>query len=233
MKNSRQILSVFVLFFSSQCFSTETNTDLQTKIIVFLETYKAEIADKGYRSKYEMGNIDPRLVARKCSKALELSFNRKPIEQSNVTILAQCSDHKPWKLYVSIQFDIYGRIITAAETIPKGALITRPMLVEKDQIVNEGRHIGFSSTKKVIGKIAKRTIRSNMVISANQLKAPSLIKRGDRVIITAANSAISVSMNGTALMDGKLGQQISIRNTDSKRTIRGRVTDRGRVLVAL
>jgi len=107
------------------------------------------------------------------------------------------------------------------------------MLDEEDQIINKGRHRGFSSVDKVIGMIAKRTIRNNMVISVNQLKAPSLIKRGDSVVITAANSSMSVSMNGTALMDGMLGQQISIQNTQSKRTIKGRVTDRGHVLVAL
>jgi flagella basal body P-ring formation protein FlgA len=233
MKNSRQILNVFILFFSSQCFSSAISADLKTKITDFLEVYDANIAEEGYRSEYKIGNIDPRLAARTCSNALELSFNRKPIEQSNVTILAKCSDHKPWKLYIRVEFDIYGRIITASETISRGTLITESMLNEQDQIINKGRHTGFSSTEKVTGMIAKRTIRNSMVISANQLKAPSLIKRGDSVIITAANSAISVSMNGTALMDGKLGQQISIRNTASKRIIKGRVTDKGHVLVAL
>jgi len=233
MKNSRQILSVLILFFSSQCFSVATNKDLQTKITAFLDIYSTEIAEKGYRSEYKIGNIDPRLTLRTCSNPLELSFNRKPIEQSNVTILAQCIDLKPWKLYISIQYDIYSRVVTASETIPRGTIITNSMLDEEDQIINKGRHRGFSSVHKVIGMIAKRTIRNSMVISVNQLKAPSLIKRGDSVVITAANNSMSVSMNGTALMDGMLGQQISIRNTQSKRTIKGRVTDRGHVLVAL
>jgi len=233
MKNSRQILSVLILFFASHSFSSPTNNDLQTEVIKFLDVYTAEIADKGYRSEYQIGKIDPRLALRTCSSALKLSFNRKPIEQSKLTILAQCTDTRPWKLYISIQYDIFGRVVTAAETIPRGTIITGSMLDEKEQIINEGRHNSFSSTKKVIGMIAKRTIRNSMVISANQLKTPSLIKRGDNVIITAANSAISVSMNGTALMDGMLGQQISIRNAQSKRTIKGRVTDRGHVLVAL
>jgi len=233
MKNSRQILSVLILFFASDCFSASSNNDLQKEVIKFLDIYSSQIADKGYRSEYQIGKIDPRLVLRTCSNALKLSFNRKPIQQSMLTILAQCTDSKPWKIYINIQYDIYGRVITAAETIPRGTMITNSMLDDKDQIINEGRHKGFSNINKVVGMMAKRTIRNNMVISSNQLKAPSLIKRGDNVIITAANSAISVSMNGTALMDGMLGQQISIRNAQSKRTIKGRVTDRGHVLVAL
>jgi flagella basal body P-ring formation protein FlgA len=233
MKNSRQILSVLILFFATQCFGSAVNTDLNSEISVFLDAYSADIAEKGYRSKYKTGTIDPRLAERTCSNALDFSFNREPIEQSNVTVLAQCRDHKPWKLYISIDFYIYGSIVIASETIGRGTLITESMLIEQDQIINERRRTGFSSIKKVTGMVAKRTIRNNMVISASQLNAPSLIKRGDSVIITAANSIISVSMNGTALMDGKLGQQISIRNTESKRTIKGRVTDIGHVLVAL
>lgn len=233
MKISRLILSVLILFFANHCFSASIHKDLQTEVIKFLDIYKSEIAEKGYRSEYKIGKIDPRLGLKTCSSAIKLSFNRKPMEQSKLTILAQCTDIKPWKLYLNIQYDIYDRVVTAAETIPRGAIITNSMLDKKDQIINEGRHNGFSSTNKVIGMIAKRTIRNSMVISASQLKAPSLIKRGDSVIITAANSAISVSMNGTALMDGMLGQQISIRNAQSKRTIKGQVTDRGHVLVAL
>lgn len=233
MKNSRLILNVFLLFFSSQCLSITANTRLESKLINFLDAYSTKIADKGYRSNYKIGNIDPRLTSRTCSNELQLSFNREPIKQSSVTVLVQCTDHTPWKLYISAKFDIYGQVATTTETIPKGAIITRAMLIEKEQIINEGRKAGFSNIEKLIGMIAKRTIRSDMVVSASQVKPPSLIKRGDSVVITAANDVISVRMNGTALMDGKLGQQISIRNTESKRTVKGRVTDRGHVLVAL
>jgi len=233
MEINRQILIVPFLFFTSLCFSAELQNNLQTKIDTFLKIYSVEIAEKGYRSEYKIGKIDPRLSLNNCSEDLELSFNRKPIEQNNITVLAECNDTKPWKLYVSIQYNIYGHVITAAETIPRGTLINQSMLQVKDEIINKGRHLSFSNTSEVVGMLAKRTIRNNMVISANQLRAPNLIKRGDSVVITAANSAISVKMNGTALTDGVLGDQISIRNNQSKRVVKGRVTNRGHVLVAL
>ena len=91
------------------------------------------------------------------------------------------------------------------------------MLQTKDDVINRGRYTGYTNAKAIIGMLAKRTIRSDAIIQSNQLKAPNLIKRGDNVIITASNSAISVKMNGTALMDGALGEQISIRNNQSKR----------------
>ena len=233
MKNSRQILSVLILFFSSHCLSASENIDLKSQIITFLDQYSNMIAEKGYRSEYKIGKIDPRLSFNTCSNTPEISFNREPTEQNNITILAQCRSPKPWKLYINAQYDIYGHIITTTQTIPRGTTITKSMLSEQEQITNKGRYSGYSNINNVIGMIAKRTIRNNMVISANQLKAPSLIKRGDSVIITAASDAIAVRMNGTALTDGMLGQQIPIRNTQSKRTIKGRVTDRGHVLITL
>jgi flagella basal body P-ring formation protein FlgA len=233
MKNSRLILSVLILFLSTQCFSDNKNTDLKNQISTFLNNYSNTMADKGYRSEYKLGNIDPHLTLNACTTPLNISFNKDPTEQNNITILAQCETPKPWKLYIRAQYDIYSSIITAKETISKGTTITQSMLESQEKITNKGRHTGFSNTNSVVGMIAKRTIRNNMVISANQLRAPSLIKRGDSVIITAANSTIAVSMNGTALMDGMLGQQISIKNSQSKRTIKGRVTDRGHVLITL
>ena len=233
MKNCRPILSVLFLFFSSQAFSVNVNAQLETQVIDFLNNYSDKIAAKGYRSDYKVGTIDPRLKLRTCATTLALSFNREPMSQSNVTVLAECVGHKPWKLYLSVQFDIYGTVISSTKAIARGSLITNAMLKENDQIINKVRHTGFSSKRDIVGMIAKRTIRPNMVISPHQIKAPSLIKRGDSVVITAANSAISVSMNGTALGDGMLGQQIVVKNTESKRTVKARVTDKGHVLIAL
>jgi len=233
MKINRQIFIIPFLFFSCLCFSSEQVENLQTQINIFLEQHSKKLADKGYRSDYKIGNIDPRLSLHACSEELNFIFNRPPLEQNNITILTECKGIKPWKLYVSVKYNIYGHIITASETIQRGTLINRSMLQEKEEIINKGRHISFSDMNKIIGMQAKRTIRNNAIISRNQLIAPKLIKRGDNVIITAANNAISVRMNGTALTDGALGEQISIRNKQSKRIIKGRVTEMGHVLVAI
>ena len=233
MKINRQIFIIPFLFFSSLCFSSELVENLQTQINNFLEQHSITLAEKGYRSDYKTGNIDPRLSLHDCSKKLNFTFNRPPLEQNNITTLTECKGIKPWKLYVSVKYNIYGHIVIASETIQRGTLINKSMLQRKEEIINKGRHLGFSDMNKIIGMQAKRTIRNNAIISINQLKAPKLIKRGDNVVITAANSAISVRMNGTALVDGALGEQISIRNKQSKRIIKGRVTEMGHVLVAI
>lgn len=238
MRINRQLCISTLLFFpcvifSYTCYAIDSSKNLETRLNIFLESYRVELADNNYRSEFTTGKIDPRLAKQDCSKDLKFSFNRKPLEQNNVTVLVECNDAKPWKLYVAVEYNIYGRVITAAETISRGTLISANMLQHQEEIVNRGRYISYSSTEDIIGMVAKRTIRNNALITPGQLSAPNLVKRGDNVLIIAANDSISVKMNGTALTDGVLGDQISIRNNQSKRVIKGRVIKTGQVLVAL
>ena len=58
-----------------------------------------------------------------------------------------------------------------------------------------------------------------------------MIKRGDRVAITAEKSGIGISMNGIAQSDGSRGQAIRVKNQNSERVINAIVIDSGKVSV--
>ena len=53
------------------------------------------------------------------------------------------------------------------------------------------------------------------------------------VVISARSGTLSVKMPGEALSDGGLSEQIRVKNLNSKRVIRARVTAPGQVEVAL
>jgi flagella basal body P-ring formation protein FlgA len=227
------MVAVFLLFISSYCTANNQTPDLNSQISAFLDHYSQELAAKGYRSEYRIDRIDPRLSTGECDKELDLSFNRQPTEQSRVTIAVECDGNKPWRIFVNTDFHIFGLTVVTNQSIARGSRITASMLSSKEQIVNQGRYNTYSSVKDVIGMLAKRSIRSGVAVTPNVLKAPSLVKRGDRVVIIAANDAISVKMNGTALADGVRGEQIPIQNNQSKRIVKAEVIDNGRVLIAL
>lgn len=233
MKINRQIYAVFLLFTSSFCAANNQALELNTQISDFLDNYAEKLAANGYRSEYKIGRIDPRLSVKNCNQNLNLAFNREPIKQNRVTIEVECLDATPWKLFVNINFNIYGLAVIASEIIPRGTRITTAMLAMKEEIMNQGRYNSYSSTDDIVGMLAKRSIRSGAAITPGFLIAPNMVNRGDKVVIIATNSAISVKMNGTALASGTLGEQISIRNNQSKRVVKAKVIDDGRVLVAL
>jgi len=119
MKSSRQIFILILLFISSKCLSNAGTLDLNTQLSNFLSTKQVEIAEKGYRSDYDIGNIDPRFNAKGCTTPLEFSLNRSPLTQSNLTVLAECRDETPWKIYITTKFYVYGNVVYASNTLPR------------------------------------------------------------------------------------------------------------------
>ena len=59
------------------------------------------------------------------------------------------------------------------------------------------------------------------------------MRKGDHVIISARSGTLSVKMPGEALSDGGLSEQIRVKNLNSNRIIKARVTAPGQVEVAL
>lgn len=233
MKISRQIFILILLFISSKCLSKSDTLDLNTQLSNFLSSQQAEIAEKGYRSDYDIGNIDPRFNEKECTIPLEFSLNRSPLTQSNLTVLAECSDKTPWKIYITTKFYVYGNVVYASNTLPRSHRIQKEDLIVKEEAINNHHYTSFSDINDVVGMLAKRSIRHNSVIQANLLQAPKLVKRGDDVVIMASTQGIMIKMRGTAMQDGELGQQISVKNTQSERIVKARVTDSGLVKVTL
>ncbi len=80
---------------------------------------------------------------------------------------------------------------------------------------------------------ARRPIPTDSVINPNLLEQDETIKRGDRGVITAANSRVAVRMPGEALESGSIGSQIRVRNTRSERVVRARIIGPGQVEVGM
>jgi flagella basal body P-ring formation protein FlgA len=61
------------------------------------------------------------------------------------------------------------------------------------------------------------------------LDAPLVIKRGDTVSMEANIGGITVKTSGTAISDGRIGQQIRVKNNQSARVINAKVIGSGQV----
>jgi flagella basal body P-ring formation protein FlgA len=233
MKNSRQIFILILLFISTKSFSIPVEFNLGSQLVDFLKIQQSEIAEKGFRSDFDIGNIDPRFNEKSCTTPLSFSLNRSPLTQTNLTVLAECKDATPWKIYITTKFNVYGYVVYASTTLPRSHTIQRDDIEVKEEIINKSYYASFSDVNDVIGMIAKRSIRHGSVIQANLLQAPKLVKRGDDVVIMASAQGIMIKMRGTAMQDGELGQQISVKNSQSERIVKARVSDSGLVSVTL
>tara|TARA_B100001063_G_C16731694_1_gene539671 strand:+ start:352 stop:1023 length:672 start_codon:yes stop_codon:yes gene_type:complete len=222
-----------LLFISNPCFPSEPIVTLNEQLEGFLKSTQSNIAENGFRSEFDIGNIDPRFNKKSCQQALEFSLNRSPMSQANLTVLAECNDSKPWKLYITTTFNIFGQVVYAANSVSRGRTLQKSDLELKEEIINKSYYANFDDINDVIGMIAKRSIRHGSNIQANLLQAPKLVKRGDDVVIMASTQGIMIRMRGTAMQDGELGQQITVKNNQSERIVKARVSEAGLVSVTL
>lgn len=199
----------------------------------YLQNYANSIAAKGFRSEYNLGNIDPRLLPEACLDTFEFAFARSPIEYAHATLEITCPALQSWKIYLSTQYRVFAKVITSNQLIPKGAIISNEALSESEAQVNQVRYKTLSDKQYVAGMMAKRSIKPGQIIAPKMLSLPRLIQRGDQVTITAANNSIAIKMTGTALSHGRKGQQIAVRNNQSSRVVKGTVMEPGKVYIAL
>ena len=70
-------------------------------------------------------------------------------------------------------------------------------------------------------------------MTLTHLEQAAAVRKGDQVVINARSGTLSVRMPGEALSDGGLSEQIRVKNLNSKRVIKARITGPGQVEVAL
>jgi flagella basal body P-ring formation protein FlgA len=74
----------------------------------------------------------------------------------------------------------------------------------------------IASTEAAIGKEAVQTIRAGGIVLASQLRAPVLVRRGERVSVRVRAGGVSVRTYAMAQQDGSLGDLVMVTPTDSR-----------------
>ena len=80
-----------------------------------------------------------------------------------------------------------------------------------------------------VGQTSRRSLRAGDVLRNSSLTAPTLVKRGDAVVMIARIEGIEVSTAGEALDAGAKGATIRVKNSTSGQTLRMRVVAPGTV----
>ncbi len=76
-----------------------------------------------------------------------------------------------------------------------------------------------------------RVIKAGTELTEDMVEAPREVNRGDTVDAVVETGAARLDVSAIAENDGRKGQVISLKNPRSGRTFRGRVEDKGKVMV--
>jgi len=146
-----------------------------------------------------------------------------------VPVHVRCLAPAAWSLYASVDVDVNTAVVVATQSIARGQRITSNMLAVEMQAIETQRPQALTAIIDVVGMVARRSIRRGQTLNLNQLAEPNQISKGERVQIIANNGRIQIKSFGTALANGKLGDQIEVRNERSKRIILPWITAPGTV----
>jgi len=158
--------------------------------------------------------------------SLQIKGNRL---YGRIPVMARCTDPQPWTFYVSAQVDVQIPVVVSQRAITSGERISKEMLTVSWQSMSSLRGQYVSTDDELLGKVAKRAIRAQQPVYLSQLKIPWAVNKGDRVAIKAKIGQTFVATNGIAMQNGRIGEQISVRNEASKRMIRPWVWAQGTV----
>mgnify|MGYP000035304040 CR=1 FL=1 len=208
----------------------ETEESLNAAINSFLEPKLQDL--KATRLSIQIGRIDPRLKLQKCSQPLRLEQLGNKNLSGRVNIRINC-DAPSWGIFIPVDIQIFEPVVVSRVTLPRGSVISRELLTLREVESSSLNYSYYRNIDQVVGTETTKSIQANSVIFSNMVQASNAVRKGDEVIIKAQIGGLSVRIKGLALHGGAIGEQIQVRNIQSRRIIRAVITGPGSVLVPM
>jgi len=186
----------------------------------------------GQRVTYEVSDVDPRLRLANCDTGIQVDLGGKELT-GRITAKVECPGPVNWSLYVPVAVDIYKQVVTTRIPAARGKLLRVQDLRLAEKKVTRLSRGYFTQIDQVANKQLRRSITLNSVITPTMLIEPKVVNKGDQVMITANEGSLSVRSPGEALMDGRIGEQIKVKNLASERIVKARIKRKGVVEVML
>ncbi len=184
---------------------------------------------KQARIEVSVATLDPRLKLAKCDIPAAMKINGNKKRSSNITVRISCNGQSPWSIFVPAKIDIYQTVATTTRDIYKGEILTLDDITTEERNTGSFR-FGFAKTAApLIGNAVTRNISSGSVIRLSHISKPIMISRGDKLTLESSIQGLAVAATVIALSKGKEGEQIRVKNTQSKRIIEAFVIAPGRV----
>ncbi|TFY85566.1 flagella basal body P-ring formation protein FlgA [Pseudomonas kairouanensis] len=197
-----------------------------------VEDYLATTQTPG-RYEIQVNPLDPRLRMPMCDKELTATLESPAQPIGRVTVKVRCEGASPWTVFVPAQVKLFRDVVVVARPLKRLGIIgfEDVVLRERDiSLINQGY---LTSLDQAVGQKLTRPVVTDQVITLVQLEQAEVIRKGDQVVISASSGALNVKMPGEALSNGGMSEQIRVKNLNSNRVIKARVTAPGQVEVAL
>ena len=164
-----------------------------------------------------------------CKQALAIDTVR-PLLPGRNGIQIQCTSPY-WSQTFAIRLKHFLPVVVLKSSVTSGEILSHQDVHAVEMDIGEQNKGYFTDPEPLIGQVVRRSLRPGTVINPDMIEAPDLIKRGEPVTIMVKRPGLMIEMDGTALVSGRRGELIRVRNTRSQKVVSGRVVDTGVVQV--
>lgn len=114
----------------------------------------------------------------------------------------------------------------------KDQVIRREDLTVQETYMNGKGSEYPSSFEDVTGKVLKKDVPANTIITYQMVGEPLAVQRGEIVNIIAENRKVLVMAKGKTIEKGRIGDMIRVKNISSGKEVTGRIADQNTVTIA-
>ncbi|WP_166364014.1 flagellar basal body P-ring formation chaperone FlgA [Pseudomonas akapageensis] len=197
-----------------------------------VEDYLATTQTEG-RYEIKVNQLDPRLRMPQCDKDLTATLESPAQPLGRVTVRVRCDGTSPWTVFVPAQVHLFRNVVTTTRPLKRESVLGEQDIALRERdvgLLNQGY---LTSMDQALGQKLVRATVIDQVLTPAHMEQAEVISKGDHVIITARSGTLSVRMPGEALSKGSISEQIRVRNLNSQRVVKARVTGPGQVEVAM
>ena len=192
--------------------------------LVAEEHVRTHLQNDGSDVIVESNKLDPRLNLASCSSPLTASMPYAAKLSHSIIVSVSCNDEQAWSLHVPVRIKVYKEIAVARQPMARGAILNENSItMQRREISRLGGGYILDKTKAT-GLVTQRPLQLGQALLSNYLKAPTVIKRGQKITLLAKLDNFEVRSTGEALMDGAVGERIKAKNRRSRRVVEGIVT---------
>ena len=168
--------------------------------------------------------LDPALRLPRCGAALVARV------QGSNSVEVGCPDG--WRLFVPVRVRRSQTVLVLSRGIAPGETITADAFVPETRDASRIVGAAVADPAQAVGRVARRMLSAGAVLSATDLVAQRLIRRGDNVALVSRRGGVEVRVVGKALGDAGESARVTVENLSSRRVVQGVVGPGGDVWVS-
>ncbi|MGR9046452.1 MAG: flagellar basal body P-ring formation chaperone FlgA [Gammaproteobacteria bacterium] len=229
-----KILSLVIFIISLSGSSLAADAPYQPHSDIYQAVTDYITRNIGPDSEYEISiaPLDSRLKLPECPDDLEaFTPGNQTLRAGRLSIGVRCVKTAPWSIYSSVTLKLYAHVVVLKQPARRGQILTQRHLTIEKRDTATLRNGYIKRLELIENKQVVRHLAAGTALHEGLIAEPTLVKRGDKIIISATAPSYDIRMQGVALMNGIKGQSIKVKNVSSGRTIAAKVIKPGLVSV--